>query len=185
MDQQTYRDIMRHHAGAVTIISVGVPGGRTGLTATAFCSLTDDPPTIVACVNRNASAHDLIARHKAFCVNVLATGQQDVAMRFAGRVGQEGEQRFDEGAWITLATGAPVLQGALANLDCELLEAHDGATHTIYLGRVRAGRVDGVVKPLIYFKGDFCDAKPLAAKAPAADKTSAAKKPASKAPKRP
>ena len=56
--------------------------------------------------------------------------------------------------------------------------AHDGATHTIYLGRVRAGRVDGVVKPLIYFKGDFCDAKPLAAKAPAA------KKPAAKAAKR-
>ena len=167
MDQQTYRDIMRHHAGAVTIISVGTPGGRTGLTATAFCSLTDDPPTVVACVNRNASAHDLIAKHRAFCVNVLASPQQDTAMRFAGRVGHEGEQRFDEGAWTTLATGAPVLEGALANLDCEVVETHNGKTHTIYLGRVRAGRVQGEAKPLIYFKGDFCDVKPKPAKKPA------------------
>ena len=163
MDQQTYRDIMRYHAGAVTIISVGKPGGRTGLTATAFCSLTDDPPTVVACVNRNASAHDLIGKHKAFCVNVLASAQQEVAMRFAVRVGLEGEQRFDEGAWTTLKTGAPVLEGALANLDCEVVETLDGRTHTIYLGRVKAGRMNGVEKPLVYFKGVFCDlkAKPI------------------------
>ena len=159
MDQQTYRDIMRHHAGAVTIISVGAPGARTGLTATAFCSLTDDPPTVVVCVNRNASAHDLIAQHKYFCVNILGLAQQDVAMRFAGRVGQQGEERFDHGAWKTLTTGAPVLEGALANLDCEVTETLDGKTHTIYLGRVRAGRVNGEVKPLVYFKGDFCDLK--------------------------
>ena len=157
MDQQAYRDIMRHHAGAVTIISVGKPGGRTGLTATAFCSLTDDPPTVVICVNRNASAHDLIAKHKSFCVNILATEQQEVAMRFAGRVGQQGEERFDEGSWITLATGSPVLQNALANLDCEVAEVHDGKTHTIYVGRVRAGRIMGENAPLVYFKGDFCD----------------------------
>jgi flavin reductase (DIM6/NTAB) family NADH-FMN oxidoreductase RutF len=164
MDTQTYRDIMRYHAGAVTIISVGTPGGRTGLTATAFCSLTDDPPTVVACVNRNASAHDLIARHQSFCVNVLAAAQQETAMRFAGRVGQEGEQRFDPGAWTTLATGAPVLEQALANLDCEVVERLDGKTHTIYVGRVMAGRVNGVEKPLIYFKGEFCDVKAKAAR---------------------
>lgn len=167
MDQQTYRDIMRHHAGAVTIISVGKPGGRTGLTATAFCSLTDDPPTVVACVNRNASAHDLIAGHKAFCVNILASPQAATAMRFAGRVGQAGEERFDEGAWVTLKTGAPVLEGALANLDCELTETLAGKTHTIYLGRVVAGRIRGTEKPLIYFKGEFGDVRPKPAKKPA------------------
>src|SRR5690606_32326217 len=122
----------------------------TGLTATAFCSLTDDPPTVVICVNRNASAHDLIARHKSFCVNILAAEQQAVAMRFAGRVGQQGEERFDEGAWTTLETGAPVLQNALANLDCEVAEVHDGKTHTIYLGRVRAGRIKTENAPLVY-----------------------------------
>ena len=177
MDQQTYRDIMRYHAGAVTIISVGVPGGRTGLTATAFCSLTDDPPTVVACINRNASAHDLIAQHQAFCVNVLASLQQDVAMRFAGRVGHEGEQRFDADAWTTLSTGAPVLQGALANLDCEVIETLDGKTHTIYLGRVKAGRINGDERPLIYFKGEFCDVKAKPAK-PAKPARKASAKPA-------
>jgi flavin reductase (DIM6/NTAB) family NADH-FMN oxidoreductase RutF len=155
MDQQTYRDIMRNHAGAVTIITVGTRGGRTGLTCTAFCSLTDDPPLVVACVNRNASAHDLIDKHGHFCVNILSSGQSDTAMRFAGRVGQEGEQRFDEGAWTTIATGAPVLEGALANLDCTVQEKHDGRTHTIYIGAVKAGRLNDTLEPLVYFRGMF------------------------------
>jgi flavin reductase (DIM6/NTAB) family NADH-FMN oxidoreductase RutF len=157
LDQQTYREIMRHHAGAVTIISVGRVGGRTGLTATAFCSLTDDPPMVVACINRSASAHDLIEGHGAFCVNVLALPQEDIAMRFAGRAGLAGEQRFDDGAWTTLTTGAPVLQGALANLDCEVAEQYDGKTHTIYIGRVKAGRVNELADPLVYFRGKFCN----------------------------
>jgi flavin reductase (DIM6/NTAB) family NADH-FMN oxidoreductase RutF len=57
-----------------------------------------------------------------------------------------------------------VLEGALANLDCEVVETLDGRTHTIYLGRVRAGRVNGVIKPLVYFKGEFCDVKAKPAK---------------------
>jgi flavin reductase (DIM6/NTAB) family NADH-FMN oxidoreductase RutF len=171
MDQQAYREIMRHHAGAVTIITVGKAPTRTGLTATAFCSLTDNPPMVLACVNRSASAHDLIERHKAFCVNVLAMGQQDVAMRFAGRVGQAGEERFDPGAWSALATGAPVLEGALANLDCELVEHHDGKTHSIFVGVVKEGRIRASVEPLIYFRGEFCRVSVGPAKPAKAGKT--------------
>ena len=155
VEAQLYRDAMRQHAGAVTIIAVGPPGGRTGLTATAMCSVTDSPPTILICVNRNASAHDLIARHGAFSANVLADGQQELAMRFAGKAGLAGEQRFSEAEWTTRATGAPVLKGALASLDCEVVATHAHETHTIYLGRVCAAEVRADAAPLVYFRGSF------------------------------
>lgn len=155
VDAQIYRDAMRQHAGAVTIIAVGPTGGRTGLTATAMCSVTDSPPTILICVNRNASAHDLIARHGTFCANVLADGQQELAMRFAGKAGLAGEQRFSEADWTTSATGAPVLKGALASLDCEVVGTHEHETHTIYFGRVRAAGVNPDAAPLVYFRGGF------------------------------
>lgn len=155
VDAQLYRDAMRQHAGAVTIIAVGAPGGRTGLTATAMCSVTDSPPTILICVNRNASAHDLIAQHGAFSANVLADGQQELAMRFAGKAGLAGEQRFVEADWTTRATGAPVLKGALMSLDCEVVATFPHETHTIYLGRVRAADVRSDAAPLVYFRGGF------------------------------
>ena len=155
VDAQLYRDAMRQHAGAVTIIAVGPPGARTGLTATAMCSVSDSPPTILICVNRNASAHDLIARHGAFSANVLADGQQELAMRFAGKAGLAGEQRFSADDWATRETGAPVLKGALTSLDCEVVATFPHETHTIYLGRVRAADVRSDAAPLVYFRGGF------------------------------
>jgi flavin reductase (DIM6/NTAB) family NADH-FMN oxidoreductase RutF len=155
MDPQDFRDIMRHYAGAVTIIAVGRKGNRTGLTATAVCSLSDSPPSILACVNRNASAHPKITDAGCFSINLLALGQDATAMRFAGKVGLDGESRFDEKDWTTLVTGAPILEGALANLDCEVIERQDTRTHTIFIGAVKAGRCKDNVQPLIYFRGAF------------------------------
>lgn len=156
MDGTLYRSIMRHQAGAVTVIAVGTPGERTGLTATAVCSLSDDPPTILACIKRTASAHDVIGRVRSFSVNLLATEQQDVAARFSGKTGHRGEDRFSD-AWTTLASGAPVLEGALASLDCRLQEQHSFATHTIFIGRVLDGWVRAEAEPLLYFRGDYWD----------------------------
>src|SRR5688572_13462897 len=75
MDSDKYRNVVRHQAGAVTIIAVGTPGQRTGLTATAVCSLTDSPPMVIACVNRNASAHAPIHSGQCFSINLLANDQ--------------------------------------------------------------------------------------------------------------
>ena len=151
-----YRAIMRHQAGAVTVIAVGDPGTRRGLTATAVCSLSDEPPTILACVRRTASAHDEIGRIGAFSVNLLASDQQDVAALFSGRTGVSGEDRF-QGEWVKMVTGAPVLSNALASLDCSVSEQHSFATHTIFIGSVRDGRVRAEAQPLLYFRGDYWD----------------------------
>jgi len=157
MDAHAYRAIMRHQAGAVTIIAVGRPGHRTGLTATAVCSVTDAPPTVLVCVNRKASAHAPITAERHFSVNMLARDQTELAVRFSGRAGLEGEERFDEATWSTLVTGAPILKGAIASLDCEVIEFRDMSTHSVFIGRVVGGTSSETADPLLYFRGEFWD----------------------------
>jgi flavin reductase (DIM6/NTAB) family NADH-FMN oxidoreductase RutF len=157
MDADHYRAIMRHQAGAVTVIACGKPGERSGLTATAVASLSDRPPTVIACVNQTAGAHDEILRANAFSVNLLANEQQTVAERFAGKGGLKGEDRFTGLGWRTLTTGSPILIDALASLDCELVDQHTFSTHSIFIGRVVAGQFRSDVKPLLYFRGDYWD----------------------------
>lgn len=155
MDANHYRAIMRHQAGAVTVIACGAPGARAGLTATAVASLSDEPPTVLACVNRTTWAHDAILRAKAFSVNLLSDAQQEVAELFAGKGGLQGEARFAGHDWRSLATGSPILDQALASLDCELAEQHMFSTHSIFIGRVRAGEFRANARPLLYFRGDY------------------------------
>lgn len=157
MDGNSYRAVMRHQAGAVTVIAAGPEGARAGLTATAVSSLSDSPPTILACVHRSAAAHDLIVRSKAFSVNLLASDQQEVAEIFAGRRDKRGEERFAGLKWAKLSSGAPILEGALASLDCELLDQHSFTTHSMFIGRVLDGRFAAEKGPLLYFRGDFWD----------------------------
>ena len=152
---EVFRESMRQLAGAVTVIATGVPGERFGLTATAICSLSDDPPTLLACVNRGASAHDVIQKNRTFTVNLLAGDQIEVAGNFAGRAGLKGEARFSGAVWGTLVTGAPIMKDALAAFDCQVDQEHVFATHTIFIGRVvgAAARVDA--DPLLYIRGAF------------------------------
>ncbi|MCB1511185.1 MAG: flavin reductase family protein [Hyphomicrobiaceae bacterium] len=163
MDGNTYRSIMRHQAGAVALITTGALGNRTGLTATAVCSLTDDPPTLLVCVNKSASAHDLIVAQRSFGVNLLGLHQQDLAAAFSGRTGLKGEDRFHVPGfeWTTLKTGAPILTGALASLDCAVTEEQSFSTHTIFIGAVRDGHFNDEAKALLYFRGDFWDLSSL------------------------
>lgn len=155
-----FRASMRHLAGAVTVIATGGVGARYGLTATAVCSLSDDPPTLLACVNRSASAHDAIQKQRVFSVNLLADDQHDVAAHFAGRAGLKGESRFDGANWQTLSTGAPVLVDALAAFDCEITQEHVFASHTIFIGRVVASAARETADPLLYLRGGFRQLKP-------------------------
>ena len=158
MDTMKFRNVMRHQAGAVTIIAVGNPGNRTGLTATAMCSLSDQPPSVLICVNKNASAHAPIREARCFSVNLLASPQHELAKRFSTKK-TEGEARFDAHDWEILTTGAPILKNTIASLDCELIGEHTVDTHSIFIGRVQDGRFSEAAEPLLYFRGDFWDVK--------------------------
>jgi flavin reductase (DIM6/NTAB) family NADH-FMN oxidoreductase RutF len=158
MDAQKYRALMRHQAGAVSIIAAGQKGARGGLTATAFSSLSDSPPMLLVCVQRRSGTHGVIVAAKSFSVNLLAREQQALAERFSGKEGLTGEHRFEgDAVWDTLVTGAPVLRGALASFDCELVDEHTFATHSIFIGRVVDGRFRDEAEPLLYFRNDYWD----------------------------
>lgn len=157
---EAFRAAMRRLASGVTIITTRHNGVRGGLTATAVCSLTADPPQILVCVNRSASAHDLIAEGGNLCVNLLAHDHQGLASIFAGAV--QGDARFADGKWATLVTGAPVLCDALASFDCVVREKVSTETHTIYIGRVVGVHADGLGEPLLYASGSYARLKKIA-----------------------
>lgn len=155
VDPAEFRAAMREMAAGVTIVTSGVGVHRRGLTATAVCSLSADPPALLVCVNRDAECHRAILDHGMFCVNVLGASSEALAGRFAGRDGIRGVERFAAGSWGTMATGAPVLQDAVAAFDCSLRESMDGGTHSIFIGQVEAITIGSSQAALIYRAGLF------------------------------
>ncbi|WP_246519938.1 flavin reductase family protein [Ancylobacter lacus] len=148
-----FRAAMRELAGGVTIITAAGPNGPRGLTATAVCSVSAEPPTLLVCVNRATEGHGAIDGAGSFCVNVTATEHRDLAEHFAGRGGLRGAERFLHGRWDTLATGAPVLADALAAFDCRVIQRLDWGTHTVFLGAVAATRIAAAERPALVYRG--------------------------------
>jgi flavin reductase (DIM6/NTAB) family NADH-FMN oxidoreductase RutF len=155
LDSASFRFSMRHPANSVTVIASGQRDGRAGLTATAVCSLSDDPPSLLVCVNQKSSALNTIRDAGFFSVNFLHADQTDIAGVFAGRTDLRGASRFDDDTWTTLATGAPVLKRCLAAFDCYLDQQIDYATHTILIGHVASTAHSGDRDALIYAHGEF------------------------------
>lgn len=129
---------MREVASAVTIVTSGSGELARGLTATAFSSLSAEPPSVLVCVNRDSECHQTISQSDSFCVNVLGASSHQLANRFAGRDGIRGLARFKIGEWLILSTGAPVLADALVAFDCRLRKSVDAGSHTIFIGDVAA-----------------------------------------------
>jgi len=153
-DAATLKSAMRTLAGGVSVITAGIGSDRTGATVTSATSLSMDPPTMVVNINLASSTWPVIRRHGHFAVNILSDDQQAIADRFAGRGGLKGVERYVGSDWVTLVTGAPVLVGALASVDCEVEEAIERHSHAIVLGRVRAVTVGGG-SSLVYAAGRY------------------------------
>ncbi|AEC21225.1 transcriptional regulator, TetR family protein [Pusillimonas sp. T7-7] len=156
--QQEFVAAMRRFPGAANLITTGTGDSRRGLTATACMSLTAEPPQIGVAVSRSASAYESLVENGCFCVNSLACEQHDLAARFAGPI--KGAERFEAGEWTTLATGAPALDGAVVNLDCEISDRLELSTHTLFVGRVVAARYNRTLRSLLYVDGDWASLLP-------------------------
>ena len=152
---EDFRNAMRNQVSTVSIVACGQVGGRSGLTATAACSLSESPAMVTVCVNRNSRAHDAVLEARCFSLNFLSAEQIELADAFSGKTGLNGESRFKSGTWSRLFTGAPILDEALVNLDCELESTHEFSTHSIFAGVVRATRVDHERTPLLYAQGRY------------------------------
>src|SRR6202012_5711918 len=108
-----FREAMARFGAAVHIVTTAGAAGKSGFTATAVCSVTDQPATLLVCLNRRSSSAPLLAQNGVFCVNTLGANEQKIADVFAGRSGAHLEERFSVGEWMTLKTGAPVLTSAV------------------------------------------------------------------------
>lgn len=153
-----FRCGMRHFASAVTIVTARYGDQRAGLTATAVCSVTADPPRLVVFVNKNVVAARLIINSGALCVNVLSCEQELIAKAFSGMLDNaKGEARFDYGCWHELVSGAPVLDKALVNFDCRVMRVYEESTHYAFSCDVLASCVcqNQDKNALIYFNGSF------------------------------
>lgn len=133
----SFRSIMRKLASSVVVITARSERQKNGLTATAMCSLSTDPQSILICVNKDASATEIILQSRCFAVNVLAEHQQEIARLFSTPK-LAPEQRFSGARWHELKSGAPVLTDALASLDCEVATHLLYGTHYVIVGRVLA-----------------------------------------------
>jgi flavin reductase (NADH)/flavin reductase len=164
MTSDLFRAGMRKLAGAVSVITtVGSDGERRGLTATAICSLSAEPPSLIACVNRKSWVAQFVPDAGVFAVNVLSHAQEEIARTFAGQTGLEPEARFSIGDWRIGRTGVSVAKGALANFECRLERVVEHTTHIILIGEV-VERTLGDGHSLVYLEGGFSSVpRPLSA----------------------
>nr|WP_286191667.1 flavin reductase [Ochrobactrum sp. AP1BH01-1] len=127
---------MSHYAGAVQIVTTAGSAGRRGLTLTAACSVSDNPPTILICLQKIHEENRLFIENGVFAVNTLAGSHQQLADAFSGRIGLTQDERFELARWEVQVTGAPILQGALASFDCRVVSVQDHSTHHVLFGEV-------------------------------------------------
>ncbi|MRI33540.1 hypothetical protein EOPP23_11140 [Endozoicomonas sp. OPT23] len=151
-----FKSAMQELAASVNVISTAHDGVRNGLTATAVCSLSMEPASMLVCINKNVQALEQIKASGSFCINILAADQQQVSDVFAGRSGATADQRFTEaGEWTTSEAGSPMLDGALANVVCEVSELKEAGSHFICIGYVKEVRLGAESTPLIYAQQSY------------------------------
>lgn len=144
-----YRSAMARLGAAVHVITTDGPAGRAGFTASAVCSVTDEPPTLLVCLNRAASVYEAFSRNQTLCVNTLAPGQEELSGLFGGKTPMA--QRFAAASWRALTTGAPVLECAAVSFDCRVARVTAVGTHDVLFCEVQAIVQAEQAGGLIYF----------------------------------
>ncbi|WP_187147106.1 flavin reductase [Psychrobacter arcticus] len=148
-----FRNAMSLLTTAVNIVTTKGSSGCHGFTASAVCSVTDTPPTLLVCMNQTSRSYTHFIENKILSVNVLGAQYEDISNAFASKLCSE--ERFKQGSWTELVTGAPVLEDALVSFDCEIDHIQEVGTHSVFMCRVVAikqaeqqGRAD---ESLVYF----------------------------------
>ncbi len=167
-DTQLFKEAMGRFASGVTVITARTAAGKHhGMTASAFCSLSLEPPLILVCVQTQNSTYDHIKNAGAFGVTLLAETQSALSNRFAGGIIDE------QGKWtpwpadkdkfndleLTISSkhGVALIKGGMAQLECSLETIHEGGDHGIFVGRIEEINIEpeGPPHPLLYFRGRY------------------------------
>lgn len=145
-----FRATLGAFATGVTVITTRGQAHDYGMTATAFSSVSLDPPLVLVCVQTRVDGATIIPRNGNFAVNILSAGQEAISNYFASRDRPRGRDAFSEIAHRAAATGAPVLDGVAAFLDCRLIATHEAGDHLIFIGEVAALGVEPGLEPLLF-----------------------------------
>jgi len=151
IDAATFRSTLGRFATGVTILTARDDSGRDhGMTVSAFCSVSLDPPRVLCCVERSADMFPVITKAQRFAINILTTAQEAISRRFA----EERDDRFDGLGYTRGVTECVLLDDILAYVECEVAARYDGGDHLIVLGDViAAAAADG--RPLLYYRGGY------------------------------
>jgi flavin reductase len=151
-----YRAAVGLFATGITVITAHAVGQEHGMTLNAFASVSLDPLLVLVCVERDAVMHKVLGEAGSFALSVLAEDQEPIARYFADSTRPSGAAQFAEVSYrIGRATRAPLLDGALAWIECEVEQNYDGGDHSIFLGRVLTVERGQVRDPLLYFGGAY------------------------------
>jgi flavin reductase (DIM6/NTAB) family NADH-FMN oxidoreductase RutF len=151
IDPDTFRSVLGRFASGVTIVTARDDAGVDhGMTVSAFCSLSLDPPLVLLCVDHAASMYELLLTHPQFGISILSSNQEAYSRRFA----DPDSDRFDGIAYSRGESGVVLLEESLAHLECRVTEHYEGGDHTIFIAEVEhAEPRDG--RPLLYYRGGY------------------------------
>lgn len=149
-----FRRVMGRFATGVTIITTSLEGETHGMTANAVTSLSLDPMLVLVCVDKNADTHDILRKSGVFAVNILSAEQAALSDRFAKKEA-EGVHGLDGVPHRIGKTGAPILEGTLAYLDCRTVLQYEGGDHTIFIGEVVDAAETSEGEPLLFYRGRY------------------------------
>ncbi|WP_169747920.1 flavin reductase family protein [Pseudonocardia acaciae] len=151
MDERLFRDTVGRFASGIVIVTGVHDGTPRGMTCQSFASLSTEPPQVLFCLARSSASWRGIRDSGRFSINVLADDQQWLSDRFA----RTGADKFDNVAWQPGENGAPLFEGCLAHIECDLRTVYDGGDHDIAVGSVRSVRSAVGSSPLLYFRGSY------------------------------
>ncbi|WP_022962155.1 NADH-dependent FMN reductase RutF [Halopseudomonas pelagia] len=156
VSREAFRNAMSVLAAAVNVVTTDGPAGRAGFTATAVCSVSDEPPSLLVCLNRSASVYETFCANGHLCVNTLTADQQALSNLFGGKTSMT--ERFATADWSTECTGAPLLDDALINFDCRITNRVAVGSHDILICEIVSIRQRECGDSLIYFQRSYCNA---------------------------
>lgn len=142
--------LSRFVSGVTVVTTIGKDNRPAGITVSAFSSVSLEPPLILACINRRASLHDHLTEGTYFAVNILAEDQQKISRLFASK----DEDRFEGARYRWGSSGAPLLDGALAHIECRVVHTYPGGDHSIIVGEVECTST-AEHRPLAYYRGGY------------------------------
>lgn len=151
VDARAFRQALGHFCTGVTVVAAVAGGEPIGFACQSFAALSLEPPLVLFCPGKSSRTWPLIERAGTFCVNVLAHDQRDVSMVF----GRAGADKFAAVDWSPAPSGAPVLVGALAWIDCTVERVVDGGDHHIVIGRVTSLGEPAPGRPLLFYRGSY------------------------------